>query len=269
MDMRAWTLGLALSCALGAPGWAEDVTLDDGRVVSGEVSTDPATGEVSVTVVTAGMTAVQHFPASKVVGIVRGTNNDEAGIVQARTALGADGDADAFWALSVRAQGIGDTVLARQLAADTISRDRYHAPAHKYLGMVAQNGIWMKPAEAAIARGEVRFEGRFMTWGAREAVIAARERRQRQMEMEHQQRVAAEKAEAEAEAEDDQSVPGLLPGGTVYTTNSPAILIAPPLQSQVQMWPTNPAPPPPQQGGLQIHAAGATGNTSWSFRWNF
>jgi hypothetical protein len=278
---------------------ADDVTLDDGRVITGEVVSDPVAGEIAVKVTVGGMSAIQRFPASRVVSIHRGPGpGDETreAIAQARAKLGSGGEAEAWWALFKQAQALGDTLLERQLAAETAARDRHHAESHQFLGMVRQNGIWMKPAEAAMARGEVRYEGAWMTWDRRQAVVAAEDRRRQEMAAEAQVRAAAARAQAQADAAAEADVyrvqtgdgttlglgagtapvfPGQVPPAgpapvNGYSTTLVAIgpTAGPAQPAHVVMWPTASPPPPAAPSGLQIGASGSGKNSLWSFHWS-
>ncbi len=258
---------LAASCASALS--AAEVHLHDGRVIDGDVVSEPGADVIRVTVTAGTMTAIQSFPARDVARIVSGTSPRQqalADIAARRASLGSGGSAEEWWALAQAASRASETVAARELATQVVARDRGHAEARKMLGQVRHRGIWMRPNEVAIARGLIRHDGKWMGWDDREASIAAETRRRQEVEVARQQRIAQRREAAIAAA--TAASPGEVAFGATPISDPYRTRLS---NVRVVYWPTC-APvvvqPQPyhQHSGLEVHAAGGGGS---SFRWAF
>jgi len=267
--MRLFPLvgALAAAVSLAADLAADEVRLADGRVLEGEVVSAPEADIVDLRTGSGSMVVVQHFPRRQVVGITYGTSPRQkalASLQDDRVRLGEDGTADEWWALAERARELGDSVAHRELAAETVARDRAHGPARKALGQIRQRGVWMKPHEAAVSRGEVLHQGRSMTWPEREAAVAqaARDRDialARRSERDKEARERRIRAAAAAVAYYDP--PTVIPG---YGVSGPH------RDCRVVYWPvvTGQTTTLVQGGGgLTVNASGHGHGFNWGFTW--
>jgi hypothetical protein len=178
MRPRLASLLAALTIPLAALR-ADVITLDDGRVIDGEIISAPGAAVVEVRITSGGLVAIQRFDVVHVVKIERGPSPRQQALsaIQAqRTALGDGGEAEEWMALARRARDVGEASLAKELAGVALTRDRQNPEAHKMLGEIRQNGVWMRPREAAAARGEVYFRGKWVPWGEKETILAAEEK---------------------------------------------------------------------------------------------
>lgn len=132
----------------------------------------------------------------------------ESALSEYRTRLAAidPGDVGAFAELARYAAANGLRAEARLMWARVVSLDPTNVEGHLYLGHVLVDGRYMDEDEAQLARGMVRFEGRFMTPGEQESILRERERRAADERRLDEARRAARDAEerarrAEREAE--------------------------------------------------------------------
>ena len=169
---------------------ADEVRMRDGRVIDGEVTSPPGASEVVVVTRAGGMNATLHLQAAEVRAITFGKSERQQALeaFQAkRTRVEADpaSTADQLWCIAESAKSLGESSAFRALAQAVLDRDGDHLAARQALGYVLQHGRWMKRAEAALARGETFFRGRWTPVALRDAVLA-------------EERRAAEEAEANA-----------------------------------------------------------------------
>jgi hypothetical protein len=165
---------------------ADVVTLDDGRVIDGEIISAPGAPVLEVRTSSGGLVAVQRFDVVHVVRIERGPSPRQqalAAITAQRSALGDGGEAEDWMALARKAREAGETALAKDLAGQAIARDRQNPEARKMLGETRVNGVWMLPREAAAARGEVYFRGKWVSWSEKETTLAAEEKSRQDAEI--------------------------------------------------------------------------------------
>lgn len=261
---------------------ADEISLKDGRVIDGEVMSQPGEATVEIKTRTGGMTAVLHVKASEIVAIRYGKTEQQKkqeafDAKRAVLAKQADSTAEQWWALAEEAKTLGDNPAFRQLAQAAIGRDADFAPAHAALGQVKQDGKWMKPAEAAAARGEVFFRGKWVQAGEREGVLAEEARVAKEAEAkeakDHERRLAdLELAKKESElraaqaAERRANEPAPAP---VYSFGSytpyPTIIQNP------YVWggnrPVYPGPGCNTGGGINLQANGQGNGFTWGFQY--
>jgi hypothetical protein len=214
-----------------------------------------------------------------VLRITFGISARELGLQELRTrraALGTGGEADEWWAISQKARDLGDSLMAKECATETLARDRDHAEAARLLGLSRSHGIWMRANEVATARGEILFRGRWMSWAARDQLLSdeARSRAEALAEFkarEENRRIAAAQAQVEAGA-------GLAP----ETSLQPAYQPLYPQQGtsvffggtgtgtgfgRSVIWQN--AYAPACAPFIGVHASGGGPHSSWSFSWGF
>ena len=267
--MRIVSSVLLLSSLLGLH--ADEVRLADGRVLEGEVISSPDAGIVDLRTGSGSLVVVQHFARAQILGITYGTSprqNALDGLRLDRIRLGEAGSAEEWWALAARARELGDTIGHRDLAAETVARDRDHGPARKALGQIRQRGVWMRPNEAAISRGEVQHNGRFMPWAEREAAVAqvARDREVavvRRAEREKEARDRRIRAAAEAVAYYDPPQATVIPGYHGWDRARDCRVVYWPVTTGCQTAVVH------QGGGagLTLSAAGHSSGLRWAFTW--
>ncbi len=257
-------IGVALLAATAALA-ADEVRLIDGRVLEGEITSPPDAEVVNLRITSGGMSVTQHFPRHQIASITYGVSprqQEAAAIGKARAELGEGGDAAAWDALVERARELGDNVLARDLAAEVIQRDRHHAEARNLLGHVRHRGVWMRIHETHLAQGLAFHQGRAMTWDERETVLAkadavrqAAEDRRTQRE-EDRRRRAIQAASIEAMAH----------------TPDPWGMARQPTTYRAVYWPPvcTPVLPILRPGGstIRINAGGGGSGFRWDFSWN-
>ncbi len=269
---------------------ADEVYLKDGRVLEGEVVSPPGAAVLDLKVSAAGMVAVQHFDQDRIVRVTYGKSvrqRDTEALLADRAKLGPDADAAAWWRLAERAKAMGDQVLAREFANETVARDRDHDEARKLLGMVRFRGVWMRPSEVATARGEVVFRGAFVSWADRERTLADEARRRREAEVARKERTDQRRAEAAARAPAElypETDLGYSQPYRSYYWNGygnqypgypgyPPVVVYPPGGGYPGAGlPGQPRPPfrPILRGGsgVSISANGGGSSSAWSFSWN-
>ena len=159
---------------------ADEVHLRDGRIIEGEVLSQPGDGDVTITTRAGGMSATLHLRASEVLSISYGVSAQQRKLADFTARKKALSEREAqvpqpaseWWRMAEEAKALGENVAFRELAQATVDHDRDFAPARLALGFVQQDGVWMKPAEAAVARGEVWFRGRWTPAAQRDAILA-------------------------------------------------------------------------------------------------
>ena len=169
------SVGLVVLPILGA---ADEIDLDDGRIIEGDI-VGPIDGtSLTIRVTIGDLIALERFDRAHILAIHHGQTPHQkliAGLHAERDALADAGTAEAWMALARRAKTLGEDHFARDCAEQVSLRDRSNIEAHQMLGEVVQNGIWMLPREAAIARGEVFYDGTWMPWSERQREIALAE----------------------------------------------------------------------------------------------
>ena len=158
------------------------ITLDDGSVLEGEIISAANAATIDLRVSAGGVEAVQHIDRHHVVRIEIGPSPHQrllASLADQAQALGEQGSADAWLSLARQALAAGEHALGRAYAQQAVLHDRHLVEARTLLGEVLQNGVWMLPREAAVARGEVFYDGHWITGGSASAWKSAPSRRPR------------------------------------------------------------------------------------------
>ena len=165
----------AASVAIG-----DEIRMADGRVIEGEITSAPESKDVDIKTRSGGMTAVIHLKAADITTITYGQTAHQkllAAFDSKRAALTtSSGTAEQWWALAEEGRSLGENVAVRHIAQHVIELDGDWAPARALLGYVKQDGKWLKPAEAAIARGEVFFRGKWVPAAQRDGIVAEEQR---------------------------------------------------------------------------------------------
>lgn len=289
MLTETWTsLALFTACVVACPVvlTGDEIYLVDGRVIEGEVTSSPEAATVDVRSGAGSLVAVQHFERSKVLRIVYKTSPRQARLVELasrRAALSAEATADDCYRLAVQFREAGETTQAKELAGEAVARDRQHPDARKLLGLTLYNGVWMRPNEIATARGEVFFDGRWLPFPEREAILLDQARRREEAvvarkALEERRRVAALVA-ASTELHPPTTVGSSTFG---YVTGNPYI------PYHAVFWPGYTTPYGGYLGGysggytagyssgnycpqptVSINASGGGSHHAWNFHWNF
>lgn len=184
MNPRSISLLVLALLSAASLASADEVRLRDGRIIDGEVLSQPGDSEVTVTTRVGGMSATLHLRPSEVLSISYGVSVQQRKLADFNAKRKALSERDAvapqpaatWWRLAEDAKALGENATVRELAQTAVDRDGDFAPARVALGYVKQDGVWMKPAEAALARGEVWFRGRWTPAAQRDAVLAEEER---------------------------------------------------------------------------------------------
>lgn len=258
---------------------ADEVRLRDGRVLEGEIVSAPEATVIDLKTGSGSLIVVQHFPADQIEQVTYGMSPRLTALAEIRakrSRLGDEADGETLWALARQAHELRDQMLYRELAAETIIRERDHADARKVLGMVRFRGVWMRPNEAAAARGEIQHQGQWLSWAEREeqVLLAAKRIAEAQARREAREREARQRAIDRAIEEPASAT--FLPG---YTTRGGAGIplynqggsgaYYPHLAPHVIYWPPVCPAPVHSGGGLTVHGHGGSSNSSWNFRWSF
>jgi hypothetical protein len=254
---------------LAAPLAAETVTLDDGRVIEGELLSAPGAPVLELRVSAGGASGVQRIEREHVTRIETGPSARQqalTAIAAKRALLGDGGEAEDWVELAKQARAAGDPALAKELAGEAVRRDRQNTDAHRILGESRQNGVWMRPREAAVARGEVFFRGRWVSYGERESTLAAEEKARLDAEAERRRLLEQRAADAAlAKASEPpatqvdfstyQAVPHVM-----YWQNYPYY----PVGGYTQGYSSSCG----NGYGLSVQAAGHWSNGAWALSWN-
>jgi len=257
------TLTLLLTAAAGLA--ADEVRLHDGRVLEGEIISAPDAAVVDLRITSGGISVTQHFPRHQIASVTYGVSarqQEALAIAQARAELGQGGDAAAWYALVERARALGDPVLARDLAAEVVARDRQHAQARNLLGHVRHRGVWMRINEAHLAQGLVFHQGRALTWDEREGILAKAEAA----------RQAADDRRAQREEERRRRALQAASIEALASTPDPWGSVRYPPSYRAVYWPPVCAPVLPvlRPGGstIRVNAGGGGSGFRWDFSWN-
>ena len=255
---------------------ADEFHLADGRVLEGEIVSAPTAPRLAIRTASGGMTAIIEVDPAQVVRHVAGPTPRQRALMALavrRQDLGAAGSAAEWWSLVDQYRAQGEAVEARACARMVLERDADHAPARSFLGFVRQDGVWMRPEEAAVARGEVLFRGAWMPAAQRDAVLAEEARlqaeadaqRARRQEQELQALALRRERARTAAAEASSAVPGpAFTFGTYQTV--PSILLRDPARwAVVPVGVCAPVTPPPPT--VQVQAAGKTDGVSWKLHY--
>lgn len=267
MRSHVFTAVLAL-IALAGFAAGDEVYLTDGRVIEGTVTpVENGGGAVNVRVGSGGMVVVQHFSADQVEKVVYGRSarqNKIDAIVKAKEALTEDSEADECWNLAEQAREAGDQALFRELALETLARDRENEDARKALGLTTVRGICMRPNEAAVASGLVSFNGHWMTWSEREENLRLQAKREETAAAQRQEIEDRRAARAAAQAAYDSLVD---PYASFDIPSSRPAYNAP----RVIYWGVPAYVPVHGHGvtnsGFSVKAKGGNKHTQWSFSW--
>ncbi|MFM2090886.1 MAG: hypothetical protein RLZZ127_1375 [Planctomycetota bacterium] len=146
------------------PAVAAEIVLDDGRRIAGEL-VPGGPDEVRIRVPLGSGPAELAFPTARVVRIDHAAGSEAAGRLALQReidALPADTGVDGWMAAAARARVAGMGGLARRCAEEALRRDRHREDAARIAGLVRHRGVWMRPAEAATARGQVWHGGRWV-----------------------------------------------------------------------------------------------------------
>ena len=179
---------LTAALAIAAP--AAELTLSDGRTMAGELVSRTA-DEIRLRVPLGTSLGEIGIPAERVVAVSASGGAQAMAQIAAIRAVelrAEQADADELATLREQARGAGLGALVRRCHELLVRLDRHREDSARAAGLVRHRGVWMRPAELAAARGEVAFDGRWVSWAERDAALAERARRE------------AERAEAEREA---------------------------------------------------------------------
>jgi hypothetical protein len=291
--IRTSTALLAV-CVLGSAGVlaGDEIHLIDGRVIEGEVTSPPEAATVDIRSGAGSLVAIQHFERAKVARIVYKTSPRQARLGELaarRAALTAEASADDCYRLALQFREAGESAQAKELAGEAVARDRQHAEARKLLGQALYNGVWMRPAEIALARGEVFFDGRWMPFAEREAILADQARRREEAAVARKALEERRRSAALAAASSEMHPPTAVPGSYSY-----GYLAGNPLAPyRAVYWPAYGGYPVGgsylggggyvgggytggySSGGycprpvVSINASGGGAHHAWDFHWNF
>jgi len=259
--------------AAASMAFADEITLVDGRVLEGEVISDPDADVVDLRTTSGGMSVTQHFPKHQIAKITYGSTPRQqavAAVAKARADLGEGGTAEQWFALVQQAKAIGDPILTRDLAGEVVARDRRHAEAHRLLGHVSYRGVWMRANEASLAQGLVVHDGRAITWREREELLARAEE-ERLLAQERRQQREADRRDRLLRAAAARAVTDG-PGDSYYSNGyfSSSDYYYP---YRSVYWQPGCAPvyATPVYGGgssISIGGSGGSGSFNWGFSWN-
>ena len=275
---------------------ADEVSLRDGRVIEGDVVAVPESKDVDVRTRIGGMTAVIHLKGADIVKISYGqtaTQRRLEAFDAKRAELVANGaTVQQWWALALEAKALGEHPAEREIARQVIAMEPNHAQARALLGYVKQDGEWMKTADAAVARGEVYFRGKWVPAAQRDGVLddearaakvaeeqVAKDRADRAAELE----LAKKEADLRAARIAAEPPPAQPTTQIIYTTITPAYPLTsvwgvqPPIVYrpygqhtggvQVITTPRQPCPPlAPGSSGLSVQASGQGNGYTWSMQ---
>ena len=249
---------------------ADEITLVDGRTLEGELTSEPGAAEVVLKTSSGGMVAMQRFPAAQVRSIFHGQTPLQAAVATLdarRKTLGTGGDATAWWRLAEDYRAQGEAAQGKRCAQVVIERDPDHEAARALLGWVRYDGRWLRPTEAAVARGQVLFRGRWVMPAERDAVLAEEARVAAEAQARREQRRAEDRADAvvrreraEAAAAEAAAEPQ---AWAVFGQVQPVPSI---LQRNPRLWacPPTTVTTVPATPAVQIQAAGNSGGVQWS-----
>ena len=240
---------------------ADEIHLADGRILDGEVLVrGPATAAIRVRA--AGIRAEIQVPSADILRVVPGPTMAEQarrGIETRRGALLAAEEQQpqpvaAWWALAEAAKAADEPKVMRDIARLVIERDPDHAAARAALGHVRHEERWLSHEEAAVARGEVWFRGRWTVLAVRDAILAEEARVSAEARLARLR--AARAAAAEYNTTYDPPVTQMYVGTTTVIPWAPAYYHPYPQPYPRPLGPCQPS-------GLTINASGNRPGFAW------
>lgn len=195
-------LSFALSSFLSFAAEADILWFKNGRSMEGTVRDLPG-GQIEITL-SFGTLA---FSRDKVARVEKAVSVSE--IVDQALATLRPGEVEKLFELAEWCREKREHTLAQRLYRQVLAHDPDHDGARLQLGYERQDGAWMTPQEARIARGEVPFRGTWVRADARDGYLAQeravlREKRLRDLE---EARLALELSRFELETERLQGRP--------------------------------------------------------------
>lgn len=256
LPYRTWVFLALLSVVIRAGG--DELFLNNGLTVEGEVVSLPNAEMVDVKVSAGGMVGIRHIPRNQVTSIRFGTSaalQRSAALQKRRESLGQDGSIAEWMALAQDARKDNDSILWRSCLGEVLARDRGNEEVHRILGHVLHRGVWMRPDEVAIARGQVQFRSQWVSWNEKERVLAQEAKRRAELLAEND---ARRRAVAASETNGDYMYPP--------TVLSPVY--------RAMYWPgtggiTTGSYHSHNNSRISIQAAGRSDHSRWRFSWNF
>lgn len=156
---------------------ADEITLIDGRVLSGTILSEPEADTVRIKVIMGSMSIIMSLERNKISKLTYGKSAQEillASYVEKKMSLKPD-DSDGLWTLALKLKEMKNTLLFKQYARDVIAIDPQHQSAQRALGRVLHDGTWMSRRDRHIAMGKTFFEGNWLKQEAVDTIIVERE----------------------------------------------------------------------------------------------
>lgn len=189
-----YLITLCLLVVVSASLIADEVHLADGRILSGKIIENPADGQLRFKVIVGSMSMVMNIDRKDIVKIETGKTASQLALenIEAkRKALGKQPSAETLWQLALELKEAKHTLVFKQYARDVAKLDPQHAAAQTALGMVQHDGQWMTPHQMHIAKGEVYFEGKWLSQANVDQIVAEREALRIEAKQKRQERILA------------------------------------------------------------------------------
>jgi hypothetical protein len=270
---------LVMTCAtaLSQTAFADEIFLNDGRVIEGEIISAADADVINIRVGAGGLRAVQHFSRQQIRSIKYGVSsaqmkNEQLRNKYAELEKNEAATAQAWWELAEQLQNDKATALAKEAAVQVVQRDRDHAEARRLLGHTKYKGVWMRPSEAATARGEVFFRGQWVAWQVQQQILQDEAQRREDALAARKERDEVRRQRLAAAAESSSSS-FLLPP-PLYTSSyyrSPYYNPTGAWRYPILYGPTHfhtPHCTTSSGSGWNISASGGGSHTAWSFNWS-
>ncbi|NRA38200.1 MAG: hypothetical protein HRU15_08680 [Planctomycetes bacterium] len=245
---------------------ADEITLHDGRVLSGTIISEPEDNEVRIKVIMGSMSMVMKLKRSDIATLSYGQTAEQvqlAAIQKQRKELDSE-DSSGLWKLALELKKLKHSLLFKQYAKNVIAIDPQHEAAHRALGHVDHEGQWMSPRDKNLAMDKTLFEGKWIDQEIMEKLLVDREEHRLAM-LEKKAERAEERRKRKSEARSQQFSDIQYRSPFIYTYGGASLYHHYPQATQYNQAYSSSYN---RCGGLSFSASGSQSWGDWSLNFN-